>query len=297
MQFLEFLRELLLKLDTGYGELATKLFSLFGIEEEILWGTGFTPIHLTTLIIALLIPFALHFALRGARRRTQTVVLFIISLIGPFSLIYDIVLWGIPTSPLLYLPLHICSYNALLTPILVLTKNKFLGNLLPLFSVGAAFALLFNSIQAEYSLTTLVFLSYFLSHTIGTCLPFLMISLGHVRIQPRQILPCIGGTLAIYTASHFANVAIIEHLTAKGLTDYVQYINYMFSIYPQGNPMLEFFWSIIPHSYFYMLMVIPIVAVYFIAMNIPNFIRKRNIRSYGKNGYGSHFVVRDEDGK
>lgn len=294
MKFLEFLRELLLKLDTGYGELATKLFSLFGIEEEILWGTGFTPIHLTTLIIALLIPFVLHFALRGARRRTQTVVLFIISLIGPFSLIYDIVLWGIPTSPLLYLPLHICSYNALLTPILVLTKNKFLGNLLPLFSVGAAFALLFNSIQAGYSLTTLVFLSYFLSHTIGTCLPFLMISLGHVRIEPRQILPCIGGTLAIYTASHFANVAIIEYLTAKGLTDYVQYINYMFSIYPQGNPLLELFWSIIPHSYFYMLMVIPIVAIYFVLMNLPNFIRK------GKKGVDPYAyrtsltVVRDD---
>ena len=257
MKFLEWLRELLVKLDTGYEEVATKLFSLLGIEEKIFWGS-FTPVHIATLILAVLIPIGLHYALRGASERTQTVVLFIISLIGPFSLIYDIVLWGLPTTPLQYLPLHICSYNALLTPILVLTKNKFLGNLLPLFSVGAAFALLFNSIQADYSLTTLVFLSYFLSHTLGTCLPFLMVSLGHVRISHKQILPCVLGTLGIYTVSYFLNKVIIHHLEVTGLTEYIPNINYMFSIYPQGNPMLELFWSIIPYEYFYMLMVMNI---------------------------------------
>ncbi len=244
--------------------------------EEVLaqlkWGS-FTPTHLISLVVAILIPVILHFVLRNKSRRKQTLVLFIFSLIGPIALIYDIVVWGIPTTPLQYLPLHICSYNALLTPLLVLTKNKFLGNLLPLFSVGAAFALLFNSIQAEYSIFSFVFLLYFLSHTFGTCLPFLMVSLGHIKIEPKQILPCIGGTLAIYTASHFANIAINEYLTANEMTDYL--VNYMFSLHPQGNPMLELFWSIIPHSYFYMLMVIPIVAVYFVAMNIPNFIRKK----------------------
>ena len=278
MKFLEWLYELLVKLDTGYEEVATKLFSLLGIEEEILWGS-FTPVHIATLILAVLIPIGLHYALRGAKKEIQTAVLFIISLIGPFSLIYDIVLWGLPTSPLLYLPLHICSYNALLTPILVLTKNKFLGNLLPLFSVGAAFALLFNSIQANYSLTTLVFLSYFLSHTIGTCLPFLMVSLGHVEISTKQILPCLGGTLGIYTVSYFLNKVIIQHFETTGQIDYIPYINYMFSIYPQGNPMLELFWSIIPYEYFYMLMVMPIVVLCFLAMNLPYFIRKAKHRA------------------
>ena len=295
MQFFEHLRELFLKIDTAYGEAATKLFSFLGMEKEILWGS-FTPVHLVTLVIAVLIPIALHFSLRNAERKTQTIVLFILSLIGPFSLIYDIVLWGLPTTPLQYLPLHICSYNALLTPILVLTRNKFLGNLLPLFSVGAAFALLFNSIQAEYSITTLVFLSYFLSHTFGTCLPFLMVSLGQVKISPKEILPCLGGTLAIYTVSHFLNLLIIDHLNATGLSEYVPNINYMFSIYPQGNPMLEFFWSIIPHSYFYMLMVMPIVVVYFLLMNVPNFIRMRKGRVPDDSRL-SLTVVREKDKK
>ena len=266
---------------------------------ELKWGS-FTPTHLISLAVAILIPFILHFALRNKRRRTQTLVLFLFSLIGPISLIYDIVKWGIPSSPLLYLPLHICSYNALLTPFLVLTRNKFLGNLLPLFSVGAAFALLFNSIQAEYSIFSFVFLLYFLSHTFGTCLPFLMVSLGHIRIEPKQILPCIGGTLAIYTISHFANLWINDYLVLKNIvvsTGEIWQVNYMFSLHPQGNPMLGLFWSIIPHSYFYMLMVIPIVAVYFVAMNIPNFVRKNKKNALARGPRTSLIVIRDEQSK
>ena len=118
---------------------------------DLKWGS-FTPTHVISLVIAVLIPVGIHYALRKRKEKTQRTVLFILSMIGPVALAYDIIVWGIPTTPLQYLPLHICSYNALLTPILVATKNKLLGNLLPLFSVGAAIALLVNSIQAEYSI-------------------------------------------------------------------------------------------------------------------------------------------------
>lgn len=236
---------------------------------ELKWGM-FTPTHFISLVIALLIPIGVHYLLRNKSERTQITVLFVMSLLGPVALAYDIIVWGIPSTPLQYLPLHMCSYNALLTPILVLTKNRFLGNLVPLFSVGAAIALVFNSIQAEYSIFSFVFLLYFLSHTFGASIPFLMLSLGHIKTSARYILPSTLATLAIYTISHFANLAINAYLAKVGIVDYLGeliQVNYMFSIHPQGNPLLSLFWSIIPHSYFYMLVAIPIAAAYFVLMN------------------------------
>ena len=251
---------------------------------ELKWGS-FTPTHLISLVIAVLIPIGIHFLLRNRSERTQITVLFIMSLLGPIALAYDIIVWGIPSTPLQYLPLHMCSYNALLTPVLVLTKNRFLGNLIPLFSVGAAIALVFNSIQAEYSIFSFVFLLYYLSHTFGASIPFLMFSLGHIKTHPKYILPSTAATLGIYTLSHFANLAINAYLESAGIVDYLGeliQVNYMFSIHPQGNPLLSLFWSIIPHSYFYMLVAIPIAAIYFVMMNLSHIIKAVRQRRMAK---------------
>jgi len=232
------------------------------------WGT-FTPQHFISLGIALLIPFGLHFLLRNKSEKTQRNVLFILSLLGPMALLHDLY-WGFQTSVLLYLPLHMCSYNAILTPILIWTKNKFLGNLIPLFSVGSVLSLIFNSVQAHYSVFSFVFLFHFLSHTLGACLPYLMFSLGHVRPHPKYILPCVGTTFGLYTLSHFANLIVNEIIKANNIVDYtgqLYQVNYMFSLNDAGNPMLALFWSIIPYEYFYMFATLPIIALAFASMN------------------------------
>ena len=236
---------------------------------ELQWGS-FTPTHFISLAVALLISVGLHFALRGKSEKVQTWVLFILSLYGVFALIYEIIVWGIPSTPLQYLPLHMCAYNAMLTPVLVLTKNKVLGNMLPLFATGAAIALVFNSIQAEYTLLSFTFFSYFLTHTLGTAIPFLVLSLGMVKPHPRYILPTAGTTLGIYTVSHFANLIINNYLAAANILDWqgeLIQVNYMFSVHPQGNPLLSLFWSVIPAPYFYMLCALPIIAIYFLLLN------------------------------
>jgi hypothetical protein len=238
---------------------------------NLTWGS-FTPVHLCSLVFAVLIPIGIHFLLRHRGERVQILVLFILSLLGPVSLAYDLIVWGIPSTPLQYLPLHMCSYNALLTPVLVLTRNRFLGNLLPLFSVGAAIALVFNSIQAEYAIFSTVFFLYYFSHTFGASIPFLMFSLGHTKAHPRYILPSTAATLGIYTLSHFANLAVNHYLASVNFLDWAGdliQVNYMFSIHPQGNPLLLLFWSVIPYPYFYMLLAIPIAAAYFVLMNLP----------------------------
>lgn len=251
---------------------------------ELKWGS-FTITHIISLVVALLIPVAIHYLLRNKSEKTQITVLFLMSLLGPVALAYDIIVWGIPSTPLQYLPLHMCSYNALLTPILVLTKNRFLGNLVPLFSVGAAIALVFNSIQAEYSIFSFVFLLYYLSHTFGASIPFLMLSLGHIKTSAKYILPSTLATLGIYTVSHFANLGINSYLESNGIVDYLGeliQVNYMFSIHPQGNPLLSLFWSVIPHSYFYMLMAIPIAAMYFALLNAKELLAMIKQKRQGK---------------
>ena len=127
--------------------------------EEWTWGS-YTPTHFASLIVAVLIAVGLHFALRKRSETVQTWVLFVLSLYGVFALVYEIIVWGIPSTPLQYLPLHMCAYNSLLTPVAVLTKNKTLGNLLPLFATGAALALLVNSIQAEYRLLSFSYVKF-----------------------------------------------------------------------------------------------------------------------------------------
>lgn len=235
---------------------------------QMTWGS-FTPQHFISLGLSVAIAFGLHFLLRNKSDKTQRNVLFILSLIGPLALLHDMY-WGIQTSVLLYLPLHLCSFNAILTPILVWTNNKFLGNLIPLFSVGSALSLIFNSVQAHYSVFSFVFLFHFLSHTLGACLPFLMFSLKRVKPHPKYILPCVGTTFGLYTLSHFANLLVNEILRINNICDYegnLYQVNYMFSLNDAGNPMLAVFWNIIPYEYFYMFAALPIIALAFASMN------------------------------
>lgn len=240
---------------------------------ELKWGT-FTPAHFISLGVSVLIAVGLHFLLRKRSEKVQTWVLFTLSIYGVFALVYEIVVWGFlgynPLQWLQYLPLHMCAYNSLLTPILILSKNKILGNMLPLFATGAAIALIFNSIQADYTILSFTFISYFLTHTLGTALPFLMLSLGLIKPHPRYILPTAATTVGLYTVSHFANLIINNYLTSVNALDWqglVLQVNYMFSIHTEGNPLLGLFWSIIPCSYFYMLCAFPIIVIYFALLN------------------------------
>ena len=90
------------------------------------WGS-FGPVHLGSLALAAAMIVCLYFALRKASRKVQTLVLGVLSFSGIATIIFNLVTWG---SPLEYLPLHLCSLNALVLPIAVFTRSKALGNLL-----------------------------------------------------------------------------------------------------------------------------------------------------------------------
>ena len=121
------------------------------------WGFMSTA-HIISLIIAVLIVIIFSIIVSKLNRKLQNIVLFIFSLSGIAAIIFNLVTWG---SPLEYLPLHMCSINAMLLPIAVLTKNRTLCNLLVVWCLGALVALVLNQSVMETTIMSKVFIFYY----------------------------------------------------------------------------------------------------------------------------------------
>lgn len=226
----------------------------------MIWGT-FTLTHIITLIISAIIILALYFILRNRSEKCQRIVLFLLSLSGFAAIIFNLVTWN---SPIEYLPFHMCSINAILLPVAIATKNKTIGNMLLVWCLGALIALLANFAQADYVLSEPTFWFYYLPHTFEFGIPVLLFVLGIFHFHPKYIFSTIGITFVIYTIVHFINLWLNQFCITHQVLDWagnVVSVNYMYSITPE-NPLLELFWSWIPHPYWYMMPAVPVVAIY-----------------------------------
>ena len=231
------------------------------------WGS-FGPVHIATLLFAVVMILGLYISLRRASRKAQTLVLGVLSFSGIAAIVFNLVTWG---SPLEYLPLHLCSINAMLLPIVVFTRNKALGNMLLVWCLGALAALVVNMAQAEYELNSWTFVFYYFPHVLEFGIPILLFKLGLIEKHPRYILSTLVLTMAIYTGVHFINLGINAYCQAHRILDYagnVIRVNYMYSIVPE-NPLLALFKTVIPYDYWYMYMIVPILAVYLSIVYLP----------------------------
>ena len=221
----------------------------------MVWGS-FTPAHILSLALGGLGLWGLYLALRRASRKVQIAVLGALSFAGIAAIMFNLLAWG---APLDYLPLHLCSLNAMVLPVAVLSRNKTLCNLLLVWSLGALAALVANWAVAEAQVCSWVFVFYYFPHVLEFGIPILLFRLGLVKKDER----CIGSTLGIsalaYTLVHFANLALIR----RGI-----WANYMYSIAPE-NPLLAAFYRVIPYRYWYMYLVVPILAVYLLILYAP----------------------------
>ncbi len=238
----------------------------------MIWGT-FTPVHIATLAAGAGLLVFLYFILRNKTPRTQTAVLGVLSFFGYVAIVYGLVAKG---APLANLPLHLCSVNAILLPVVVFTRNKTLGNLLLVWCLGALAALVLNYEHTETPLFTWRVFFYYFPHLVEFGIPILLVLLGHVKKDPKCILSTMLISLGTYTAVHFLNLAVNAYTEARHIVywgDSVYQANYMFSIYP-NNPLVELFYSWIPHSYWYMFLILPIVFVYLVIIYSPEIYRK-----------------------
>ncbi len=221
------------------------------------WGT-FGVVHILTILAAVVMVLGLYFALRKQSKRVQTWVLGLLSFSGVAAILYNLVTWG---EPLAYLPLHLCSFNALVLPIAVFTRSKRLGNLLLVWSLGALIAIIMNWDMAEAELFGTPFNFYYFPHVLEFGIPILLFQFELVEKDPRCIGSTLGITLGAYTLAHGANLLI------NGLTELQ--VNYMFSVDHTQNPALGLLYKLLPYEYWYMYLVLPIVAVYLCVVYLP----------------------------
>lgn len=224
------------------------------------WGS-FGLVHIGTLALAAVINIVLYFIVKRMSPRLQLAVLGILSFSGIIALIFDLTMWG---SPIEYLPFHLCSINAILLPFSVLSRNKVLGNLHLLWSLGALLALVLNHGVAHYEIPSSAFFIYYIPHLLECGIPLIMFKLGLWRLDARCILSTVVITMSAYTAIHFVNIALNNYCIANHVVDYAGeliQLNYMFSLAP-NNPMLALFYQILPYQYWYMYLIVPVVVVY-----------------------------------
>ncbi len=223
----------------------------------MLWG-NFSAAHIASIVAAALMIVGLYYLLRHRSQRTQTLVLGILSFSGIAAIIYNLVMWD---NPLAYLPLELCSVNAMLLPFAVFSRKKVPGNLLLVWSLGALMAIVVNNEMAEATLFDWPFNFYYFPHVLEFGIPILLFKLGLVEKDPRCIGSTVGITVAVYTLAHCANLLI------NGLTDVD--VNYMFSVNPNVNPATALFYQILPYEYWYMYAVLPIVVLYLGVIYLP----------------------------
>lgn len=226
------------------------------------WGS-YGPIHLLSLAFAAAAVIGLYFILKNRSMMVKTIVLGILSFSGIAAIIFNLVDWN---SPLEYLPLHLCSINALLLPIVVFTRNKQLGNLLLVWCLGALAALVVNQAQANFVVFSATFNFYFFPHVLEFGIPILLFKLKLVELDYK----CIGSTLLltilIYTGIHLCNVGLNAYCEANQILNSageVIKVNYMYSLVPE-NPLLALFYQWVPYEYWYLYLIFPIVLVYLV---------------------------------
>ena len=134
-----------------------------------------------------------------------------------------------------------------------------------LWSLGALVAIVLNFDMAEAALFDAPFCFYYFPHVMEFGIPILLMKLGLVEKDVKCIPATLGITLFAYTFDYLCNKAINAYATASGLGFQV---NYMFSIQP-NNPVAELFYKLIPYEYWYMLLCLPIVAIYLAAVYAP----------------------------
>ena len=235
------------------------------------WGS-YGPIHLLSLAFAAAAVIGLYFILKNRSMMVKTIVLGILSFSGIAAIIFNLVEWN---SPLEYLPLHLCSINALLLPIVVVTRNKQLGNLLLVWCLGALAALVVNQAQANFVVFSATFNFYFFPHVLEFGIPILLFKLKLVELDYK----CIGSTLLltilIYTGIHLCNVGLNAYCEANQILNSageVIKVNYMYSMVPE-NPLLALFYQWVPYEYWYLYLIFPIVLVYLVIVYSGQIIR------------------------
>lgn len=213
------------------------------------WGF-FTTQHIITIIFAIVFTIAMYFILRKIEPEKSDKILFILSFLGYVGIIGNLFI-GIRENILLNkLPLHLCSWNAILLPFAIKTRDSRLCTTLSVWSIGALIAILINDEGIAYQFMGLKFAIYYFPHVVEFAVPILFLLLKRFKTKKSDISFAMVLTLLVYSIAYIAS----EIITACGVP-----VNYLFTM-GSTNFITDFFYNIIPYKYFYMFLTAPIIA-------------------------------------
>ena len=222
---------------------------------ENMWGM-FGTMHAILAIAALLFNVLIYFILRKQSKRKQIITLFLLSLLGLISLVYNFV-----SAEKIHeaLPLNWWSISALLLPIAILTRGKRTTNILLLWSLSSIIRIAFKNVSSAewFNLTNSL---EFITDVIVAGFPILIFELDLAKRNQKTVK----FTMFISTAVYFATC----------ITNIILNTNYMSSAYPT-NDFLRFIYSIFYVPHWYMLLIIPFLLLYLFWWYIPEILDER----------------------
>lgn len=242
----------------------------------MIWGS-FGIVHLCSLAVAAAMIVGLYFLLKLLPERVRYWSLFLLSLAGMVAITYNLVAWN---SPLEYLPFHMCSILAIMLPITVLTKSRYMGNLLLVWCLGSLLALIINHASAHFVIPSPAFFIYYIPHVLEFGVVIYLFKFGYVKKDYKCIPVTVGATVGIYTVVHLINLALTQYVEAHQIVDAsgnLLQFNYMFSMTPD-NPVLALFWKLIPHAYWYMYVAVVVLVVYLVVLYLPQILRAVRVK-------------------
>lgn len=238
----------------------------------LLWGAPFGTVHLITLAIAAVLIVGFYFLLKYLPERVRYICLLVLSFSGVVAIVYNLLAWD---SPLEYLPFHMCSITAILLPIVVISKNRYVGNLLLVWCLGSILALIFTDAQADYEIPSPAFFIYYIPHVFEFAVTIYLFKFGYIKKDYKCIPATVGLTVGIYTLVHLINLALNHYCAVHQIVDWegnVLTFNYMFSMTPTTS-IFFLFWKIIPYPYWYMYVAVVVLVIYLVVLYLPQIIR------------------------
>lgn len=234
------------------------------------WGF-FTIQHIITILLTFAFTIIMYFVLKQFKSETSDKVLFILSFLGYVGIIGNLIIGGIETSVLYKLPLHLCSWNALLLPFAVKTKNSKLCTALSVWSIGALIAIVLNDEAIGYKLFGIKFAIYYFPHVVEFAIPLLMLFLNKFSVKKVDI-----GFSIILTAMVYS----IAYVGSEIICYYGYSVNYLFTMGPT-NFVTDFFYKLLPYKYFYMYTTFPIILLLYIGVYFKSKLSKKGDEIYG----------------
>ena len=224
--------------------------------------------HLVSLGLFAAFALLLYFLLRPRSAACRRTVLGILSFAGIPAIVWYPIAYG---DLLRFLPLELCSFTALLLPAAVFTGNRRLNNVLLLWAFGSFCAILLNPLETAWSPSDTEFWMFYVPHAVEAAIPPLVFALGLAEKDPRCIPFTVGCTFAAYTFSHVCNL-LVNGFYAKTGSEYR--VNYMFAERPE-NPVLDACWKVLPHRYWYALVMLPFVILLLVILYLPEIAGKK----------------------